>query len=170
MEFILRNTSCQHGAGSAEFCECGGGRGRFCCAHEIEARSADRASASVNRLLFQPARPPRDLAREPERLTSAVTCSGSESPRTRSPVIRSRRSPDACRPGTGLRDRRLLSQRRLQRGQGLRQLRSRSDAELWIHAVQVRADRAVRQEQPICDLTVRKSGRGHVRDLELLGR
>jgi hypothetical protein len=56
------------------------------------------------------------------------------------------RFSDTLRPVSGVGYKsgpRLLSQRRLQRGQGLGQLRSRSDAELWIHAVQMRTHRAM---------------------------
>src|SRR3954447_9315602 len=50
------------------------------------------------------------------------------------------------------------------------QLSARSDAELGKCAVEVRADRAVREEQPLADLAVRESAGRKLGDLELLRR
>src|SRR4051812_47061343 len=49
------------------------------------------------------------------------------------------------------------------------QLRTRRDPELRENAVEVGADRAVGEEQPLADLTVRQPLGGQFRDLQLLG-
>src|SRR3954454_21135192 len=60
---------------------------------------------------------------------------------------------------------RVRTSARRQRGA---QLRAGRDPELREHAVEVRADGAVRQVQPLADLAVRQAPRRQLRDLQLL--
>src|SRR4051794_35110937 len=59
--------------------------------------------------------------------------------------------------------------RRTHGRQGGAQLAARRDPELGEHAVQVRADRAMRQEEALADLPVGQALRRELSDLQLLG-